>query len=139
MQNVDEDDKFLKCKENKELFVQENSLEDASMKIFKSCIESDHYGHVGTMNLEDNTKDVVEVKNKYGLEINYSSYVAENEEYFTHPFGAHKEADNASCEKYTHENGVSHDRKSVGDIFEEESAEILNGANKDRKKEQDFC
>ena len=95
MQNVDEDDKFLKCKENKELFVQENSLEDASMKIFKSCIECDDCAY--------NTEDVIEVKDKDGLEINYSSYVVENEECFTHLFGAHKEVDNASCEKYTHE------------------------------------
>ena len=35
--------------------------------------------------------------------------------------------------KYIHENGVSNDRKIVGDIFEEESGEILNGADKDRK------
>ena len=90
------------------------------------------------MNLEDNTEDVVEVKDKDGLEINYSSYVAENEECFTHPFGAHKEYDNASYEKYTHENGVCDDRKSVGDIFEEESTEILNGADKDRKKNNIF-
>ena len=45
----------------------------------------------------------------------------ENEECFTHPFGAHKENAKASCEKYTHENGVSNDRKSLGNIFEEES------------------
>ena len=78
MQNVDEDDKFLKCEDNKEVFVQEESLKDTSIKKFKSCIESDDCGHVGTMNLEDNTKDVVEVKDKDGLEINYSSYVAKN-------------------------------------------------------------
>ena len=36
--------------------------------------------------------------------------------------------------KNTHENGVSDDRKSVGDIFEEESTKILNGADNDRKK-----
>ena len=70
MQNVDKDDKFLKCEDNKEVFVPENFLKDTSMKIFKSCIESDDCGHVGTMNLEDNTEDVVEVKDKYGLEIN---------------------------------------------------------------------
>ena len=85
------------------------------------------------MNLEDNTEDVVEVKDKDGLEINYSSYVVENEECFTHRLGAHKDDDNASCEKYNHANGVSNDRKIVGDIFEEESGEILNGADKDRK------
>ena len=133
MQNVDQDDKFLKCEDNKEVFVQEESLKDMSMKKFKSCIESDDCGHVGTMNLEDNIEVVVEVKDKYGLEINYNSYVAENEKCCIHPFGAHKEDDKALCEKYTHENGVSNDRKSVGDISEEESGEILNGADKDRK------
>ena len=49
------------------------------MKIFKSCIESDDCGHVGTMNLEDNIEDVVEIKDRYGLELKCSSYVAENE------------------------------------------------------------
>ena len=79
------------CEDNNEVFVQEESLKDTSMKIFKSCIESHDCGHVGTMNLEDNTKDVVEVKDKDGIEINYNSYVAENKECLTHPFGAHKE------------------------------------------------
>ena len=51
MQNVDEDDKFLKRKENKKVFVQEKSLKDTSMKIFKSCIECDDYAY--------STKDVV--------------------------------------------------------------------------------
>ena len=139
MQNVDEDDKIIKCEDNKELFVQEESLKDTSMNIFKSCIESDDYGHIDTMNLKDNTEDVVEVKDKDGLEINYNSYVAENEECFTHPFGAHKEADNASCEKYIHENGVSNDRKSDGDIFEEKCAKILNGADKDRENNKFFA
>ena len=111
MQNVDKDDKFLKCEDNKEVFVQEESLKDTSMKKFKSCVEFDDCGHVGTMNLEDNTEDVVEVKDKDGLEINYSSYVLENEECFTHPFCAHKEDDKSSCEKYTHENGVSDAKK----------------------------
>ena len=78
MSNVDKDDKFLTCEDNKEVFVQEQSLKDTSMNKFKSCIESDDCGHVGTMNLEDNTKDVVEVKDKDGLEINYSSYVEQN-------------------------------------------------------------
>ena len=61
------------------------------MKISKSCNECDDCGHVDTINLEDNIEDVEEVKDKDGLEINYSSYVTENEECFTHPFGAHKE------------------------------------------------
>ena len=63
------------------------------MKIFKSCIECD--------DCADSTEDVIEVKDKDGLEINSSSYVAENEECFTHPFDAHKEANNVSCEKYS--------------------------------------
>ena len=67
MQNVDEDDKFIKCEDNKVVFVQEESLIDTPMKIFKSCIECDDCGHIGTTNLEDNTKDVVEVKDKDGL------------------------------------------------------------------------
>ena len=138
-QNIDKDDKFIKCGDNKEIFVQEESLKDTSMKIFKSCIESDDCGHIDTMNLEDNTEDVVEVKDKDGLEINYSSYVAENEECFNHRFGAHKEDDKASCEKYTHENGVSDAKKSVDDIFEEESANILNGADKDIRKNNIFA
>ena len=60
-------------------------------------------------------------------------------ECFTHPFGANKEDDKPLYEKYTHENGVSDDRKSVGDIFEEESTEILIGADKDRKKNKSFA
>ena len=43
------------------------------------------------------------------------------------------------CEKYSHENGVSDDIKSTGDIFEEESTEILNGADKDREKHKFFA
>ena len=76
MHNVDKDDKFLKCEDNKEVYVEEESLKDTSMKIFKSCIESDDCGHVATMNLEENTEDVVKFKDKDGHEINYSSYVA---------------------------------------------------------------
>ena len=57
-------------KTTQKVFVQEESLKEISMKKFKSCIESDDCGYVGTMNLEDNTEDVVEVKDKYGLEIN---------------------------------------------------------------------
>ena len=45
------------------------------MKKFKSCIEYDDCGHVGTMNLGDNIEDVVEVKDKDGFEINYNIYV----------------------------------------------------------------
>ena len=75
MHNVDEDDKFLKCEDIKEVFVQDESLKDTPMKIFNSCIESDDCGHIDTINIERNTEDVVEVKDKYGFEINYSSYV----------------------------------------------------------------
>ena len=63
MQNVDKDDKFLKCEDNKEVYVEEESMKDTSMKIFKLGIESDDCGHVGTMNLEVNSEDVVELLN----------------------------------------------------------------------------
>ena len=63
MQNVGEDDKFLKCEDNKEVFVQEKSLKDTSMKIFKLGIESEVRGDVDTMNLEVNTEDGVELLN----------------------------------------------------------------------------
>lgn len=126
------------CEDNREVFAQEESLMDTPMKEFKSCIEFEICGHIGTTNLEDNSEDVVEVKDQDELEINYSSHVAENEECCTHPFGAHKEDDKAADEKYIYENGVSTDGKSVVDIFEEESAAILNGANKDKKENEIF-
>ena len=39
IENVDKNDKFLKCKDNKEVYVEEESLKDKSMKIFKLGIE----------------------------------------------------------------------------------------------------
>ena len=62
-QNVDKYGKFLKCEDNKEVYVEEQSLKDTSMKIFKLGIESDVHGDVGTMNLEVNAEDVVELLN----------------------------------------------------------------------------
>ena len=49
MHNVDEDDKFLKCEDTKDVFVQKESLKDMSMKKFNSCIESDDCAHIGTI------------------------------------------------------------------------------------------